>query len=173
MGRGHVLSETAPAGNGADYPFSNERSPAEAGEWRRAPLWAGGGGAPPFLHDARVYLSQLTVLTTPAGTVTTNSETTNAPLVVRTLDDAIRAAIELHDLPAPDDGNTSVVLGGGCPIPSTSNVSYSSSPADVICPAYGSAVSMTNRSDSREGIRRFRALMREPQQTAIEFLKQL
>src|SRR5260370_18123759 len=69
----------------------------------------GGEGAPLFLHDARVYLSQLTVLTTPAGTVTTNSETTNAPLVVRTLDDAIRAAIELHDLPAPDDGNTSVV----------------------------------------------------------------
>src|SRR5690349_24246201 len=41
--------------------------------------------------------------------------TTNGPLVVRTVDDALRAAIELHDLPAPDDANTPA--GGGCPVP--------------------------------------------------------
>jgi hypothetical protein len=94
---------------------------------------------------------------------------------VRTLDDAIRAAIELHDLPAPDDDATSEVLGGECPVPSAgaSNVSYGISPADVICPAYDSAVSKTNRSDAREVIRRFRALSPKEQQEVIEFLKQL
>jgi hypothetical protein len=157
----------------ADDSFSNQKASADGREFRTAPLMGLGRMGPPFLHDARVYLSSLTVHTTPAGTVTTNNETTNAPLVVRTVDDAIRAAIELHDLPAPDDGNTSEVLGGGCPVPSASNVSYGASPADVICPAYGSAVSNSNRSDSREVIRRFRALSREQQQALIEFLKQL
>src|SRR5262249_61905442 len=111
----------------------------------------------PFLHDARVYLTQLTVNTMPAGTVTTNRKVTNAPLVVRTVDDAIRAAIELHDLPAPDDENTPNVPGAGCPVPpagSNRNVSYGSSPADVICPPYDSAVSTTNRGEAREVIRR-------------------
>jgi hypothetical protein len=61
---------------------------------------------PPFLHDARVYLSNLTVETKPAGTVTTNDTLTNAPLVVDTVDDALLAAIELHDLPAPDESKT-------------------------------------------------------------------
>jgi hypothetical protein len=130
----------------------------------------------PFLHDARVYLSQLTADSTPAGTVTSNRRVTNAPLVVRTLDDAIRAAIELHDLPAPDDEKTSDAVGGGCPVPpanSSSNVSYGPSPQDVICPPYDSSVSKTNRSDAREVIRRFRALSPEDQQALIEFLKQL
>ena len=52
----------------------------------------------PFLHDGRVYLSRDTVQSTPAGTVTTNRELTNAPLVARSLDDALLATIELHDL---------------------------------------------------------------------------
>jgi hypothetical protein len=110
------------------------------------------------------------------GTVTSNRRVTNAPLVVRTLDDAIRAAIELHDLPAPDDEKTSDAVGGGCPVPpanSSSNVSYGSSPQDVICPPYDSNVSKANRSDAREVIRRFRALSPEDQQALIEFLKQL
>ena len=129
---------------------------------------------PPFLHDARVYLSQLTVDTIPAGTVTTNRRVTNAPLVVRTVDDAIRAAIELHDLPAPDDEKTSDVLGAGCPVPpGMSNVSYGSSPQDVICPPYDSDTSKTNRSEAKEVIRRYRALSPEDQQALIEFLKEL
>jgi hypothetical protein len=129
---------------------------------------------PPFLHDGRVFLSTLTVDTAPAGTVTTSNRVTNAPLVVRTLDDAIRAAIELHDLPAPDDANTSTKLGGGCPSPPTvTNIDYSASPADVICPAYGSAISFMKRSDAREVIRRFRALSPQDQTALIEFLKQL
>jgi hypothetical protein len=98
----------------------------------------------------------------------------NAPLVVRSVDDAILASIELHDLPAPDDGNTPRTPGAGCPVPSkTTNVDYGSSPKDVICPPHDSATSQTNRGDSREVIRRFRELSPEDQQAVIEFLKQL
>jgi hypothetical protein len=160
--------------NLADDSFSTLKASADGREFRTAPLMGIGRIGPPFLHDARVYLSTLTVDTTPAGTVTTNKRATNEPLVVRTLDDAIRAAIELHDLPAPDDANTSTQLGGGCPVPFTvTNINYGASPADVICPAYDSAGSKTNRSDAREVIRRFRALSPPDQQALIEFLKQL
>lgn len=157
----------------ADDSFSNAKASADGREFRTAPLMGLGRIGPPFLHDARVFLSRLTVGATPAGTVTTNSQVTNAPLVVRSLDDAIRAAIELHDLPAPDDNNTSQLSGGGCPVPASSNVNYGASPADVICPAYSSAVSQTNRSDARQVILRFRNLSPSDQQALIEFLKQL
>jgi hypothetical protein len=161
--------------NIADDTFSDLKASAAGREFRTPPLMGLGRIGPPFLHDARVYLSTLTVKTTPAGTVTTNSQITNAPLVVQTLDDAIRAAIELHDLPAPDDANTSGQLGGGCPVPppGATNIDYGASPADVICPAYSSSTSQTNRSDAREVIRRFRALSPDDQQALIEFLKQL
>jgi len=162
--------------NLADDVFSNLQAVAKGPEFRTAPLMGLGRMGPPFLHDARVYLTQLTVNTMPASTVTTNSNVTNAPLVVRTLDDAIRAAIELHDLPAPDDGRTPNVPGAGCPVPpggSNSNVSYGPSPADVICPPYGGAVSQAHRGEAREVIRRFHALSPDDQQALIEFLKQL
>jgi len=124
---------------------------------------------PPLLHDARVYLSKDTVDKTPSGTVTTNSDLTNAPLVVRSVDDAILAAIELHDLPAPDDANTPRTPGAGCPVPSeTTNVTET---AADICPAYDG--SNSNRSDAREVIYRFRKLSSDDQQAVIEFLKQL
>ena len=103
--------------------------------------------------------------------MTTNSELTNAPLVVRSVEDAILAAIELHDLPAPDDKKTPRTPGAGCPVPKeTTNVVET---AADICPAYSSATSQTNRSDSREVIYRFRQLSTEDQQAVIEFLKQL
>jgi hypothetical protein len=174
--RGQVYTTLDLPRNLADDTFSDQKASADGREFRTPPLMGMGRMGPPFLHDARVYLSILTVNSTPAGTVTTNLKVTNAPLVIRTLDDAIRAAIELHDLPAPDDENTSSALGGGCPVPASgpgTNIDYGASPADVICPAYDSAVSKTNRSDSREVIRRFRALSPADQQALIEFLKQL
>ena len=63
---------------------------------------------------------------------------TNAPLVVRSFDDALRAAIELHDLPAPDDAKTPA--DGGCPVPPGGRVGQVrySGPSDI-CPPYGSA----------------------------------
>jgi hypothetical protein len=162
--------------NLADDVFSNQQGTANGRDFRTAPLMGLGRMGAPLLHDARVYLSKLTVDSTPAGTVTTNNRETNAPLVVRSLDDAIRAAIELHDLPAPDDEHTPRTLGAGCPVPPAgeqTNVSYGSSARNVICPKYDSAVSQTNRGEAREVIRRFRSLRPEDQQALIEFLKQL
>ena len=157
--------------NLADDTFSNSKASAEGSEFRTAPLMGLGRIGAPFLHDARVYLSKDTVKSTPAGTITTNRELTNAPLVVRSLDDAILAAIELHDLPAPDDKKTPKTSGAGCPVPEeTTNVIET---AADICPAYSSTTSQTNRSDLREVILRFRRLGPEDQQAVIEFLKQL
>jgi len=155
--------------NLADDTFSNAKATAEGSQFRTAPLMGLGRIGPPLLHDARVYLSKDTLDKTPAGTVTTNSDLTNAPLVVRSVEDAILAAIELHDLPAPDDRHTP--KGGGCPVPKeTTNVTET---AADICPAYSSTTSQNNRSDAREVIYRFRQLSVEDQQAVIEFLKQL
>lgn len=155
--------------NLADDTFSNQKGAADGAEFRTAPLMGLGRIGPPLLHDGRVYLNLLSVATNPAGTVTTNSQQTNAPLVVRTLDDALLAAIELHDLPAPDDANTPRTLGAGCPVPQQTNIDYGSSPKDVICPA----VDSDRRGDAREVIYRFRHLSPGDQQAVIEFLKQL
>jgi mono/diheme cytochrome c family protein len=164
-----------------DDVFSNQKATAKGEEFRTPPLMGVGRVGPPFLHDARVYLSTLSRDTTPAGTVYTNSEVTNAPLVVRSVDDALRAAIELHDLPAPDDAKTSELPGGGCPVPPGGKVvnkignviDYGASPADVICPPYTSDLSATHRSEAREVIRRFRSLQPSDQQAIIDFLKEL
>jgi Di-haem oxidoreductase, putative peroxidase len=169
--------------NLADDTFNNQKASAEGSQFRTAPLMGLGRIGPPFLHDARVYLSEYTVNgsasstgTAPAGTVTTNKQQTNAPLIVNSVDNAILAAIELHDLPAPDDRNTPRLPGAGCPVPpkgATSNIDYGPSPQDVICPAYNTATSQNNRSDAAEVIYRFRQLSPDDQQAVIEFLKQL
>jgi len=146
---------------------------ANGREFRTAPLMGMGVIGPPYLHDARVFLSKETVDRMPAGTVYSDSTVTNAPLAVRTLDDAIRAAIELHDLPPPDDAKTP--RGGGCPLPSggvVGEIRYRGGVADI-CPPYDSAVSKRNRSEAREVIRRYRALSPRDQQAVIDFLKQL
>jgi hypothetical protein len=131
---------------------------------------------PPFLHDGRVFLSDLSIRATPAGTVATDRDSTNAPLVIRTLDDAIRAAIELHDLPAPADApGQSNAPGGGCPVPpgrQIGDVTYTQGAADI-CPSYGSAASQENRGEARGVIARFHGLSAADQQAVIDFLKQL
>ena len=145
---------------------------ANGKEFRTAPLMGIGKVGPPFLHDARVFLSKFTRDSYPAGTVYSDAEVTNGPLVVRTFEDALRAVIEMHDLPAPDDERTPA--GGGCPVPPgrrVGEVRYAS--ADDICPPYTSALSQRNRSESREVIRRFRSLSPADQRALIEFLKQL
>ena len=169
--RGRVVNTFDLERNLADDTFSNSKASAEGSEFRTAPLMGLGRIGAPFLHDARVYLSKDTVKRTPAGTVTTNRELTNAPLVVRSLEDALLAAIELHDLPAPDDEKTPKTSGGGCPVPKVmTNVTET---AADICPDYSSTTSQANRSDSREVILRFRELSSKDQQAVIEFLKQL
>jgi hypothetical protein len=64
--------------NLADDSFSNLKASADGREFRTAPLMGLGRMGPPFLHDARVYLNELTMDKTPAGTVATNSLVTNA-----------------------------------------------------------------------------------------------
>jgi len=149
---------------------------ANGREWRTPPLMGLGRIGPPFFHDARIFLSEQTVSTTPAGTVYSNSDTTNTPLVVRTLRDAIRAAIELHDLPAPFDApNQSNTLGGSCPVPpgnQVGSVVYQNGAADI-CPPYESTTSQQNRGDARKVVRRWRRLSEDDQLAVIEFLKQL
>lgn len=148
---------------------------ANGKEFRTPPLMGIGRVGPPFFHDARVYLSTGSRDSLPLGTVYSDATVTNAPLVVRTFDDALRAAIELHDLPPPDDANTPTgVPGAGCPVPPgrrVGEIRYSG-PTDI-CPPYDSAVSRSNRSEAREVIRRFRALTPADQQALLEFLKQL
>jgi CxxC motif-containing protein (DUF1111 family) len=162
--------------NLADDTFTGQKAIADGAEFRTPPLMGLGRIGAPFLHDSRVYLSKDSVNQTPAGTVTTNSAQTNAPLVVRTLDDALLAAIELHDLPAPDDNKTPKTAGAGCPVPpegTETNIDYGPSPQAAICPAYNTETSKNNRSDSAEVIYRFRQLSADDQQAVIEFLKQL
>jgi hypothetical protein len=175
-GARHLFATFDVPRNLADDTFSNQKGTANGRDFRTAPLMGLGRIGPPFMHDGRVFLSRLTVDDAPAGTVTSNKAETNAPLVVRTLNDAIRAAIELHDLPAPDDFKTPKFAGAGCPAPAVgteTNVAYGLVPQQVICPDYDSNVSKTNRSEAREVIRRFRSLSPEDQEALIEFLKQL
>ena len=173
-GPGHSFATFDLARNLADDTLPTQGA-AEGYMWRTPPLMGLGRVGPPFLHDARVYLSRRTFLRTPAGTVMTSRDFTNAPLVVRTFDDALRAAIELHDLPAPDDAKTPNLPGAGCPVPpaGSTDVDYGPSPRDVICPPYDSGISKDNRSEAREVIRRYRALSPADQQALIEFLKEL
>jgi CxxC motif-containing protein (DUF1111 family) len=159
------------ARNLADDALPNQ-GVANGREFRTPPLMGLGRVGPPFLHDGRIYLSALSMATTPASTVYSDSTVTNAPLVVRTFDDAIHAVIELHDLPPPDDARTP--QGGGCPLPAGGKVGdlvYAG--PDDICPQYDSAVSKNIRGEARQVIRRFRSLLPADQQAVIEFLKQL
>lgn len=143
-------------------------------EFRTPPLMGMGRVGTPFLHDARVYLSQRTVQSTPASTVFSNATVgTNAALSVTTLEDAIRAAIELHDLPPPDDASTPD--NSGCPVPTDNrlgNLVYPQGAADI-CPPYDGDTSQLNRSEARNVMRRWRQLSAADQRAVIEFLKQL
>jgi hypothetical protein len=112
---------------------------------------------------------------TPASTVYSDATVKNGPLVIQSVDDALRAAIELHDLPTPDEGQH--FGGGGCPLPRLpanllGGVNYPNGAADI-CPPYASALSKTHRGDAREVIARYRSLSASDQQAIIEFLKQL
>ncbi|AFY43497.1 di-heme oxidoredictase family protein [Nostoc sp. PCC 7107] len=177
--------------NFASDSFTNQQATALGDQFRTPPLTGIGRVGPPFMHDARVFLSTFNRDTTPAGTVTTNREVTNEPLVVRNVDEALLAAIELHDLPAPDDSKTSTLPGGGCPVPPggkvvnklgydgslTSSdkivVDYGPSPQNVICPPYNSPLSNTRRSEAKEVMARFRSLTRDDQRAIIAFLREL
>jgi hypothetical protein len=150
---------------------------AAGDEWRTPPLWGVGRTSPPFLHDARVYLSNLTVDTTPASTVFSTNATgddaaeamiINRPFVVRTQADGLRATIELHDLPWPD-AQINAGANDGCPVPPGNRAGAIVETEADICPPFGDP----QRSEAQEVIRRWRRLNAADQQALIEFLKQL
>jgi hypothetical protein len=148
----------------------SQRSPTTGDEWRTPPLMGLGRIGPPFLHDGRVFLSRKSVATTPAGTVYSDKDSLNNPLVVQSLDDAIRAAIELHDLPAPFNApNQSTQTGGGCPLPPGNTIGDVTEAAADVCPGLDSP----NRSQAKKVMQRWRSLSDSDQQAVIEFLKQL
>jgi len=124
---------------------------ASGQEWRTPPLMALGRVGPPFLHDARVFLDPAA----PARTVATSSDLgVNRPIVIDTVEAAIGAAIELHDLPPPE---------AGCPQPGAL-------PNDV-CPAQGERAMF--RSEARNVMQKWRALTSREQLQVIKFLKAL
>lgn len=144
--------------NLADDALPNQAL-ATGREWRTPPLMGIGLMGPPFLHDSRVYMSRGSVL--PASTVYTDSSTgTNVRFVVDSFDDALRAAIELHDLPPPDDRTTPA--DGGCPDPFWES-------RDEVCPPLGDP----DRSEARSVMQRWRALSAADQQAVIAFLRAL
>ena len=171
---GHVVPSFDLPRSLADDALPHQNSGRATGrEFRTTPLMGIGRIGPPFLHDGRVYLSKLSARSTPSSTVYSDAEVTNGPLVLESVDDALRAAIELHDLPAPD--SRTHADGHGCPVPKGGKVGEVSYPnqAGDICPSYESPVSQSNRGSAREAIARYRSLPAEDQLAIIEFLKQL
>jgi CxxC motif-containing protein (DUF1111 family) len=123
-------------------------------EWRTPPLMGIGRVGPPFLHDGRVFLNPAA----PARTVYSDaSGAANAPLIVDTVDKALQAAIELHDLPPPV---------AGCPQPGP--LPNDTCPAEVDSPAQNFF-----RSEAKNVIQKWHGLTREQQMQVIRFLRSL
>ena len=124
---------------------------ASGQEWRTPPLMGLGRVGPPFLHDGRVFLNPAA----PTRTVASSADGgVNHPLVITTFEDAINAAIELHDLPPP---------AAGCPQPGAV-------PNDV-CPSQGEQSMF--RSEARNVMQKWRSLTSREQLQVIKFLKAL
>jgi CxxC motif-containing protein (DUF1111 family) len=166
-------------------------------EWRTPPLMGLGKVGPPFMHDARVFLN-VTGKHIPnpdpvhfpndgqadpndpapmTETVYSAQGVLNAPLPVDTLDHALQAAIELHDLPPPPDHNGDGVSSyANCPTVEPANCGegpsfvecYPVTLANDIC-GRGSSY----RSEARNTIEKWHALTVEQQQQVIKFLESL
>lgn len=139
-------------------------------EWRTPPLMGLGKVGPPFMHDLRVYLSNRSH---PNGdpqrrTSTTRSNATisNERFTVDSLDAALGAAIELHDLPDPEGaalpGGRPQATANSCPVTTGGS-------ASVICPPLTSG----SRSEARNVMQRWRILTPQQQLDVINFLKAL
>ncbi|MEZ4320488.1 MAG: di-heme oxidoredictase family protein [Myxococcota bacterium] len=136
---------------------------ARGNEWRTPPLMGIGKIGPPFMHDARVYLNQVD----PQFYFAHNADLDAAGVPVSdritpidTFDEALIAAIEIHDFPTPADTD-----GDGVP-------NYE------LCPADGDAADFCVRdsefrSEARLVIEKWRALTREEQEQVTAFLKSL
>jgi hypothetical protein len=120
-------------------------------EWRTPPLMGIGKTGAPFLHDARVFLNTAA----PTSTLYTNSQTTNDTLVIDTLDSAVQAAIEMHDLPVPPGGDET-----SCPQVMSAQMDICSRRSP-------------NRSEARNTIERWHRLTPQQQLQVIKFVESL
>ncbi len=136
-------------------------------EFRTPPLMGLGKVGPPFLHDARVYLNVIgdgnypgEPTNLPATMQFTSLDTGTTVEQVRTMDYAVLAAIEMHDLPAP-------------PINPATNL-----PDYELCPIVTSDLDICSRQsrfrgEARNTMEKFRALTRAQQLQVVKFLEAL
>jgi len=141
-------------------------------EFRTPPLMGLGKVGPPFGHDARIYLNVIgdgnypgEQPNVPAWIMATSADGGTVRLNVTTMDLAVLAAIEMHDLPAP-------------PInPATHAPDYQ------LCPIVGSATNGVNldvcsresqfRSEARNTMEKFHGLTQAQQLSVVKFLEAL
>ncbi|MGK3967130.1 di-heme oxidoredictase family protein [Sorangium sp. So ce118] len=143
--------------NLADFALPDQGR-AMGNEWRTPPLMGIGKTGAPFLHDARVFLNVLR----PAETVASHAGAVNERLVITNLEEALLAAIELHDLPAPPANAHGEPDDSLCPRPTLGIAEYD------ICRR-----SSPNRSEAGNVMERWRRLSREEQLQVVKFLEAL
>jgi Di-haem oxidoreductase, putative peroxidase len=142
---------------------------AAGSEFRTPPLMGLGKFGPPFGHDARVFLNVIGDGNYPgqepgksARMQFTSADTVGgtAEEDITSMDMAVLAAIEMHDLPAP-------------PINPKTNA-----PDYVLCPIVGPELDICSRaskfrSEARNTMEKFRALRRADQMSVVKFLESL
>ena len=140
---------------------------AAGNEFRTPPLMGLGKVGPPFGHDARIYLNVIgdgsypgQEANEPASIQLTSADGGTVDVSITTMDLAVLAAIEMHDLPAP-------------PInPATHAPDY------TLCPVVTSELDVCSRasryrSEARNTMEKFRALTQAEQLTVVKFLESL
>jgi len=151
-----------------DYAVvANVTGLALGSEFRTAPLMGLGKVGPPFGHDARIYLNVIgdgsypgEQPNPPATIQLTSADGGTVETSITTMDLAVLAAIEMHDLPAP-------------PInPATHAPDY------TLCPSVPPNLDVCTRAsafrgEARNTMERFRALTQAEQLTVVRFLEAL
>lgn len=148
--------------NLADFVLPNQ-GVATGAEWRTAPLLAFGLVGPPFLHDARVFLNPIAPAYFYYGSRTADEAALSLEarrVEIVDVDTAIRAAIELHDLPQPPD------------------LDLDGTPDYASCPPLPSALDWCRRdspfrSEAKNVVEKWHALGDAEQAQVVAFLKAL
>ncbi len=143
-------------------------------EFRTAPLMGLGKTGAPFMHDARVFLKkdapglpQARIEVTYRGTAGGPSMVVNEPMVVTDLHTALRAAIELHDLPAPPGFNPDMKTAYAECQKAENQPLLQSFQYDVC------SRNSVNRSEARNVMEKWRLLSLEDQMKVVHFLESL
>lgn len=136
-------------------------------EFRTPPLMGLGKVGPPFGHDARIYVNNIGAGTYPGNQPNlparmdfTSADGGTEAQYITTVDLAVLAAIEMHDLPAP-------------PINPATHV-----PDYVLCPILPPNLDICTRAspfrgEARNTMEKFRALTKADQLKVVKFLRSL